>query len=171
MRFPGVVEHRDRSNLFVGAKRFYIRLADEEAEPDVVIDWTITDVNGLFSLCFDDADLQTNPDDFVVRAFSSLTPPWAPTLQVVQPRAPQAPLSEWLYQDASVIVLQPAVEGRATDAGGAGGLRQGRRGGYVGKSGELAVGEGGSFFCIVLSHIASVVKRRGLTARSVLAMV
>ena len=37
----------------------------------------------------------------------------------------------------------------------------------MGKSGLLAVGEGGSFFCVVLSHVVSVVKERGLTARSV----
>ena len=34
-----------------------------------------------------------------------------------------------------------------------------------------SVREVGSFFCAGLSHIASVVKKRGLTARSVLAMV
>ena len=49
-------------------------------------------------------------------------------------------------------------------------LRQGRRGGDVGKSSDLAVGEGGFSFRAVLSHVASVVKESGLTARSVLAM-
>ena len=30
----------------------------------------------------------------------------------------------------------------------------------MGKSGELAVGEGGSFFCAVLSHLASVDEKK-----------
>ncbi len=39
-------------------------------------------------------------------------------------------------------------------------LRQALRGGDVGKGGLLALGEGGSFFCAVLSHVASVVKKK-----------
>ena len=35
----------------------------------------------------------------------------------------------------------------------------------MGKSGLLAVGEGGSFFCVVLSHVASVVKKEGTDRR------
>ena len=33
--------------------------------------------------------------------------------------------------------------------------------------GQASVGDGGSFFCAVLSHFVSVVKNKGLTARSV----
>ncbi len=63
---------------------------------------------------------------------------------------------------AEAVVLEPAVEGRAADAGGAGGLRQGRRGGNVGKGGQLAFGEGGrqGFLCRFVSYCLGGEKKR-----------